>query len=175
MKKLLLFFGALTLLTACQGEPGRDGINGKDGKDGTGVNWQIIDVDIQSKDWQYTFANDNNYYYAVVDVPELTDFVYNNGNISVYLENTTSNGGKTQNLLPSVRHYEVPVTKTDTIIVDGKTYYNDSTYYIQYTQTTDYEYWSGQMEFYITNSDFYYDPSNLTEPGDKHFRIVLTY
>lgn len=160
MKKLLLLMAAAMLMTSCI-VSGRDGKDGKDGKDGIGITRHIVDVPVHSNQWSYTNATDNNLYYAQVNLPELTQYAYDNGNVQVYMVSKDNNGKEIQTMLPSVRHYE---------------YTNDGGLtYFSYTQTTDYDYWVGGMEFHITYSDFQYNPSDLNEPGDRTFRIVITY
>lgn len=153
MKKILFLIASVLLMTSCLRGP-----QGPQGPAGPGLNRNIIDVQVASAQWEYSNANNNNYYYAQVNLPELTKNAYDNGNVQVYLVSVV-NSKEIQTILPTVRHYEE---------IQG----NDTFYY---TQTTDYDYWVGGMEFHITNSDFYYNPDNLNEPGDRWFRIVITY
>lgn len=46
--------------------------------------WQIIPIDIAGSDWQW-FENDyERYYFAIVDLPELTDYIFDDGAAHAY-------------------------------------------------------------------------------------------
>lgn len=163
MKKILYVFCVLLALASCtkegpMGPMGPAGPAGKDGIDGASIR-NIINVEVKSAQWEFTGAADNNLYYAQVSLPEMTKTVFENGILQVYMVSVAANGQEIQTLLPSVRHYEQ--------ISGSDTFY--------YTQTTDYDYWVGGIEFHITNSDFFYNPSDFSEPGDRYFRVVIMY
>lgn len=161
MKKILLFITMALAMTACVGPRGPQGPVGPQGPQGEGITRKIVDVQVRSNQWEYTYETDNNLYYAQVSLSEITRDVYDVSNVNVYMIYTDAHGKEIQTMLPSVRHYE---------------YYDaNQGAYFGYTQTTDFDYWVGGMEFHITNSDFYYNPDNLNEPGDRTFRIVITY
>lgn len=161
MKKLLYVFCMLLALASCTkvgpaGPAGRDGVDGVDGA----MIRNIINVEVKSNQWEYTFGDDNNLYYAQVALPEMTKDIFDYAILQVYMISKLPDGREIQTLLPSVRHYEE--------ISGADTFY--------YTQTTDYEYWVGRIEFHITNSDFFYNPSDVdNEPGDRRFRVVIMY
>lgn len=160
MKKLLYVFCMLLALASCTkvGPAGPAGRDGRDGVDGAMIR-NIINVEVQSAQWEFTFADKNNLYYAQVALPEMTKAIFADAVLQVYMVSFAPDGREIQTLLPSVRHYEE--------ISGADTFY--------YTQTTDYEYWVGGIEFHITNSDFFYNPSDFSEPGDRYFRVVIMY
>ncbi|MBN2261903.1 MAG: collagen-like protein [Prolixibacteraceae bacterium] len=91
-KTFLAVFAALLVFSSCVGPRGFDGLDGKDGRDGidgldgrdgrdgiANVGAVIYDVDASS--W---FGNIDGYS-TVLDVPEITDYVYENGAVLVYV------------------------------------------------------------------------------------------
>ncbi|MCL1867389.1 MAG: hypothetical protein FWF72_00335 [Paludibacter sp.] len=134
MKKILFFIGILfataTIFSACEGPmgpPGKDGLNGE------GVNWDIIPFTVMANQWiRKTDQNGlNGYYYASINVPEITNFIATKGLALCYLVD-----GDVQIVLPSVRHYE-------------------NAYNERWTQTIDFDIAVGGIFVYVTNSDFF--------------------
>ncbi len=166
MKRLFYLIGIALCIVACKGEPGPQGPagqNGKDGKDGL-VNFKILDFEIPSGSWNYSgptgsIDRNNYYFYYTFDVPELTADIYDNGSVQAYREFDSGTNKAAQHQLPLVQHIEVE---------DG-----DSMYF--YTETTDYEYGVGQISFFFTMSDFYYEVDDSQLPSDMHFRVVLMW
>lgn len=153
MKKLCVTLLAALLLAACTGPMGPAG------KDGDSTQWKVIDITVKATDWVYSNNADNNFFSATFSVPLLTEFIYDYGLTQCYVEYNKGTNNKTQQLLPSVRSYEV--------------HDNASNAWIPYTQTIDYEYGVGSVTFFVTNSDFIYD--NVSSPGAMDFRLVLMW
>ena len=124
---------------------------------------QTIDVFVSAADWQYTNYEgspyNNNYFYAVVEMPEITRQVFDKGEVKAYVvyDRNTSNAAK--HILPYVRHYEEQLT-------DGSWNY--------YTETVDYFYGPGWVEFNYRASDFAYEDNVNINPMSMQFSIVIT-
>ena len=167
MKKLSFLMLALLCFVSCKegpmGPQGPAGRDGKDGKDGL-VNFQILDFEVKQNGWNYSGpANstdrDNNYFYCTFDIPKLTADIYDNGVVAAYIEYGTGTADAVQHQLPLVQHIEME---------DAGTMYF-------YTATTDYEYGVGQISFFYTLSDFYYEVDVNELPPAAHFRVVLMW
>ena len=145
---LVLLFLALTSCIGTRGPQGPVGPQGPQGPAGEGTNWKIINLTVPANAWvEYADNNNqNNYYQALFDVPEITDFIYNSGLVLCYHEINNS-----QIILPYVRH------KQDT---EGN----------YWTTTVDFDYAIGSVAIYITHSDFADDA-----PGEMNFRLVLMW
>lgn len=97
----LAIFAVLLVFTACVGPRGFDGMDGKNGRDGidgrdgiANVGAVIYDVDASS--W---FGNIDGYS-TIIDVPEITNYVYENGAVLVYVLQNESSENKFFNQLP---------------------------------------------------------------------------
>jgi len=131
-------------------------------------NWQIVDCNVGYSQWRYTGDNAgqlqyaNNYYYAAYDISQLTSFIFNSGNVQAYLIEKNSYGEETQRPLPFTRHKEE---------------WNEQGDKFTYTETYDYFYGVGWIEFNYTASDFEYEKSGGIQyrPTDKQFRVVMTW
>lgn len=157
MKKLLFISLMAILFASCTGEDGRDG---RDGKDGV-ADWSIINVTILDGDWQLMGKVDEigSYYYADVEINDLTDFVYKSGTVLSYLVYDDS-GVAVKSGLPFVNLH-------GDIIDDG----NGNPIEKYWTETFTSDYLPGSMRFKVTLSDFY---TNY-RPGDKKFTVVLMW
>ncbi|HRZ96109.1 MAG TPA: hypothetical protein P5084_01020 [Paludibacter sp.] len=141
MKKLLLLFAIALFAASCEGP------RGPEGPQGEGTNWEVINIKVRSSDWvRNTDANNAVYYSALVTVPELTEFIYDFGNVINYVDYGTS-----QQTLPSVRHNK---DKDNNL----------------WTTTIDYDFAIGNVKYYVTNSDFFDE-----KPADMYFRLVLMW
>jgi len=132
------------------------------------TNWQIVDCNIGYSQWRYTGDEGgaqyaNHYYYAGYNISQLSSFIFTDGNVQAYLIEKNSAGENTQRPLPFSRHHE--------------TWVGDQKYV--YTETYDYFYGIGWIEFNYTASDFAYEDSHGTapdcHPDGKQFRVVLTW
>lgn len=125
---------------------------------------KTINVFVSAADWQYTNYEgspfNNNYFYAVVDMPEITRSVFDRGEVTAYVvyDGNTSNACK--HVLPYVRHYEEQLT--------GGTWN-------YYTETVDCLYGPGWVEFNYRASDFAYEDNVNINPLSMQFSIVITY
>lgn len=129
-----------------------------------GSTQKIVDVKVDAKQWQYTDPYgknpyDNNYFYAAVNVPEITENVFDNGQVQAYIVYDRNSKDAMQHLLPYVRHYEEQLP--------------DSTW-TYYTETVDCVYGIGWIEFNYRASDFAYEDDVTINPNTMDFRVVIT-
>lgn len=134
MKKIIPIIAIVLFLVSCQGPQGPQGY---------GTNWKIINLVANSTDWVAKTDNAglNRYYTCHFSMPEITSYVYTDGNVLGYF---VDNG--TQESLPYVRHYQNA---------------NNALW----TRTVDFDYSVGGVNVYVTNSDFAVDP-----PAAMNFR-----
>jgi hypothetical protein len=125
--------------------------------------WSIVNITVRKSDWQWD--DDVKYYFAICDLPELTEFIYENGANIGYLFLGEQNYSEVQKLLPYVHtYYET----------------NDNgevTYIYTYTISYDVQYKvNGVVDpivaFFIQPSDVYRDDRYVF---DYNFRIVLIW
>ena len=141
-------------LTSCIGPQGEQGERGPKGDPGEGMNWKIVDITVLESQWQLTNLTDNNYYYYTADVPALTAFIFDNGNINAYMVYDYDTDDPKQIVLPYTRPYNK----------DGL-----------YTETIDYAFGVGWVEFMLRASDFKYETNPTYKPYERRFRLVLTW
>ena len=145
MKKAFLLFFVAVLAASCDGPMGPPGRDGRDGL----ANKRIIDIDVASRQWRVAYdENGNRFYYAQFDMPEITQAIYDNGGVFAYHE---LNGY--QQVLPYTRH--------------------NKEYGIEWTRTIDFEFTTGTITFYVTDSDFADTPNAW--PETMFFRVVLIW
>lgn len=163
MKKNLFFMllaCSVCLLASCQGEPGRDGRNGRDGRDGRDCEMKTVLIDVPVKSWQYSDIDNNNYFYATVDMPEITEPIFKNGLIKMYrvYDFDTNNAAQV----------EMPFTRL-------KEFQNSKGEWAFYSEVVDYEFGLGRMTIYYTVSDFDYELDLAFVPEAMKFRCVIAY
>lgn len=173
MKKVLFLLSIVLLgFSSCiegpqgpAGRDGRDGRNGTDGRDGTngrdgldGLNGDfnrlIFDYEIRNSNWEHIWEYNPNMqcYSCRIEVPELTQTVYNDGIILSYVEVLDGNAWVQQSL-PRVfsRQNE-----------NGD----------KWIETIDFDYSTGDIIFYFTTSDFFYEDF---QPGTFYFRVIFLW
>ena len=153
---LILFFTVLVLSASCQGVPGMDG---RDGRDGVGVIDNVL-IDVPRTSWEYSNIDYNNYFFATVDMPEITKTAFRKGLIKVYRVYDFDKDNGAQIELPYVRLNEE---------------YIGDDYWVFYTETVDYEFGVGTMTIYYTVSDFNYEIDESFVPEAMQFRCVIMY
>lgn len=164
MKKIFAFIALAVIVlisTSCEGPAGRDGRDGRDGL----VNFKIIDLEVRKYQWQYSNLQNNNYFVAEFDMPEITKYIYDNGMVQVYREYNTDTSDAIQLLLPSTRHIEYDYEVED----------DDNLHWGFYTETIDYEYGVGLLNVYFTASDFAYELDDTIYPEDMHFIVRIMW
>lgn len=109
--------------------------------DDDNTNIKIINLAVNQADWVENTDSKglNRYYSCLFNVPEITPWIYNNGVVNTYITFDYASQP-----LPYVRHLED---------MDG----------FRWTRTVDYEYESGKIRIFVTNSDFIEDlPEKMT-------------
>lgn len=159
-KKALFFLFSALVLCACEGPMGPQG---PQGPKGDGTNWKIVDISVPVSKWTYTNFDDggfNNYYYSRWAVPELTSFVFTDGNVQGYIY-LKEGDELIQHDLPYVLHKEVVNDQGQQTNV--------------YTTTVDFVYGVGWVQLEVRDSDFEYEVDTSIKPGAMDFRIVMTW
>ncbi len=151
MKKILFFVFALIVFASC---------------DERDVTFKTISVRVNASEWQYTQQGtsdqfNNNYFYAVVDMPEITEQVFDYGEVKAYVVyDRMDYYYARKHLLPYVLHVEEPTDEGD---------------WLFYTQTIDFTYGIGWAEFNFRMSDFAYEENTTINPSDMEFDIIISY
>lgn len=130
-----------------------------------GFTLETYEVHVSASDWQYTnytingspYAN--NYFYATVNMPEITSSVFNNGEVQAYIVYDRGSSKASKHLLPYVRHYESQAA-------NGNWSY--------YTETVDCTVGIGWVEFNYRASDFLYEDDVTINPNAMDFSIVIS-
>jgi hypothetical protein len=146
MKKIL-FFALLLCMASCTvvEQPSRK--------------TKTITVRVEAANWKYSDLGNNNYFYAGIDLPEITQAVFEKGEVKAYLvQDRYDSYYARKNLLPYVLHKE--------------DYINDN--WVFYTETVDFTYGIGWGEFNFRASDFAYEESLDINPEGMEFDIVIT-
>jgi hypothetical protein len=146
MKKIL-FFALLLCMASCTvvEQPSRK--------------TKTITVRVEAANWEYSDLGNNNYFYAGIDLPEITQAVFEKGEVKAYLvQDRYDSYYARKNLLPYVLHKE--------------DYINDN--WVFYTETVDFTYGIGWAEFNFRASDFAYEESLDINPEGMEFDIVIT-
>lgn len=154
MKKFLLLLLPLLSMISCGNSYTYNGFTVKS-----------YDVHVSADDWQYTNYTSNgspyanNYFYCLVNMPEITSSVFNDGEVQAYIVYNKHSSQAFKHLLPYVRHYEELL---------------DNGVWNYYTETVDCTYGVGWVEFNYRASDFAYEDDVKINPTDMDFTIVLT-
>ena len=149
MKKILFIIMAMMALVSCHNTTIVDGTKLK-----------TIKVTVNAHQWTKTDFPNNNYFYAGVDIPEITEDVFDYGEVKAYVVYDRMDlHYARKHLLPYVTHKEE---------------YIDNSWYF-YTETIDFTYGIEWAEFNFLASDFAYELDNNIAPPAMEFDIVITY
>lgn len=130
-----------------------------------GSTQQVVNVVVKASDWKYTGLTsdetpyNNNYFLADVRVPEITEQVFDYGEVQAYIVYDRNTKDPMQHLLPYVRHYEEQLPDSS---------------WSYYTETVDCTHGIGWIEFNYRASDFAYEDNVNINPNRMDFRIVIT-
>ena len=125
---------------------------------------KTIKIKVRAQEWLYTQqGNDdqynNNYFYAVVNMPEITENVFDYGEVKAYaVFNRNSPTYARKHLLPYVLHVEEPTNTGD---------------WLYFTETYDFIYGIGWAEFNFRTSDFAYEDNVNINPPAMEFDVVI--
>ena len=147
MKKILLLLLPLLSMISCGNSYTYNGFTVKS-----------YDVHVSANDWQYTDLPSNNYFYCVVDMPEISSYVFDNGEVNVYRVFKKGTRETFKHILPDVLHCE-EFSGSQTIL---------------YTTTVDCIYGPGWLELNYRASDFAYEQNININPEAMDFTIVIT-
>ena len=152
MKKFLLLIPFLGLMTSCT-------FTGGSSTPSTSSKTTTIQVKVNASDWQYTNMANNNYFYAGLDLSQITDKVFEKGEVKAYRVVDRYNAQKARkHLLPYVMHKEE--------YIGGQ--------WVFWTETLDFTYGKGWVEFNLRASDFAYELDATINPEAMDFDIVIT-
>ncbi|MBR6551069.1 MAG: hypothetical protein IKT71_07710 [Paludibacteraceae bacterium] len=154
MKKILLVFSIALVVVGCN----------LTHVDQDSATLKTIKIKVRAKEWLYTQqGNDdqynNNYFYAVVNMPEITENVFDYGEVKAYaVFNRNSPTYARKHLLPYVLHVEEPTNTGD---------------WLYFTETYDFIYGIGWAEFNFRTSDFAYEDNVNINPPAMEFDVVI--
>lgn len=147
IKTLALIAVSIFFLTGCQ-------------KDYSGPAMRTVKINVARDAWRYSGLDDNNYYMATVQMPEINASVFRNGLVKMYRVYDWNQDNAAQTELPYVRLNEYEAE-------DGNWYF--------FTETIDYQFSAGEVTFFYTMSDFNYELDDSFNPGAMEFRCVIVY
>ena len=118
-----------------------------------GMDMSLIDFEVKSEKWAQLLVenlnDDEGYYEAILEVPEITDEVIKKGLVLVY------------ECLEEGIWTPLPAQRTERTTVDGNPF--------NYSTFTDFEYQKGQVNVFVTTTDLYAG----IKPGPKYFRVAV--
>lgn len=120
---------------------------------------KTVTVRVKDYDWKYTNDNNNNYYYCGLDLSSINRDVFDKGEVKAYLV-------KDRNDLNYARKHALPYVLHKEEYVDGN--------WVFYTETIDFTYGIGWVEFNYRASDFAYELDENIHPQAMEFDIVIT-
>lgn len=125
------------------------------------LNIKNIEINVKQKNWAYSNEDNNNYFYATVDMPEITPDVFKTGMIKMYRTYFSGTNNASQVEMPYTNLAEYPISGT-----------SDWGFYTEHVY---YEFAVGTMTIYYMASDFDYELDTSFIPQDMSFRCVIMY
>lgn len=119
---------------------------------------ETVLINVNKSQWAYSNQNNNNYFVATVEMPEITESVFDTGLIKMYRTYNFDKNYASQVELPFIKHIEYQDANGD---------------WKFYTETVDYEIYIGKILIFYTLSDFYYELDESLIPNDMQFRCVI--
>lgn len=158
MRKILFLFSILLAMVSCISNPTY--------VEQEGATLKTIRVKVKANEWSYTQQGatdqfNNNYFYAGFEVPEINKEVFDYGEVKAYAVFDRQYASQARkHLLPYVLHVEEQ---------------NNDDEWIYFTETYDFTYGLGWVEFNFRTSDFAYEDNVNINPPAMEFDIVITY
>ena len=155
IKLALALCVSLLTLASCKGEPGQPGLDGA-------FTIKTVLINVEQKMWQYPDWSDNNFFFATVNMPEITEPVFDKGIVSVYRVFNWDFADATQIALP----YSRPVEIAGRDCTGARSHF---------TETLEPEYGIGTLTISYTRSDFNYEDDLYFVPEAMQFRCTIIY
>lgn len=151
MKKLIVFVSILCALVSCVGPEGPRGPVGPKGSDAEGDQWIVDEFTVNEGDWLLygTEGQLGSYYYCDLNDQNLSEWIFDNGSVEVYLFDNSEERGRIQQPLPATRF-----KSTDKGFL--------------YQEEYDFDYSVNKIRVYVTYNDF----ETAYKPGAISFRSV---
>ena len=131
MKKLFLLLTIVFGFLSCEGPMGPEGPKGPPGE---GTGWKIKYMTVYERNWEKIQSGKETYYRAIIEDKDLTQYIYDEGALTVHQILDFDTQDEVQTALPYVFHR-----------VDDDGY--------EWTETLYYDYRPGTIAFYLTFSD----------------------
>ena len=163
--RLAILAATLFTMSSCvdfpgtEGPMGPQGPQGEPGKDGLGVSKTIM-VKVPQTAWAYSDLDNNNYFIATADVPEITKNVLRYGLVKFYRVFNYDTKDETYIELPYILQCEYPIDAAN-----GQWGF--------YTEAVSAEFGQGIAKFIYTASDFDYELNESFVPEEMLFRLVI--
>lgn len=129
-------------------------------------------IDVPQNAWAYSFLDNNNYYAATVETPEISEDVFDNAMVKIYRTFNYDKADARQIELPYILPREEYWEYTDPV-EDG-----EKGFWGFFTETVTYEMGIGKIFLFYTRSDFDYELEEYPQafpPEAMQFRCVITY
>lgn len=123
--------------------------------------WQIVPITVRKDQWEWKSPIDR--YQAIIDLPELTEHIYENGAVLGYVFIGQQGVDEVQKTLPYVETYQFTNDKGERI----GTYTETISYDVQYASNG-----NSTVAFFIQSSDLVQADEYLY---DYNFRLVLVW
>lgn len=124
--------------------------------------FETVLINVSRNQWQYSNIENNNYFMATVNMPEITGPVFKEGLVKMYRVYNWNTANASQVEMPFTSHSEECVDPV-------------ANEWIFYTETVDYEFSPGIMSIFYTVSDFDYEIDTSFVPESMTFRCVIMY
>ncbi|MCQ2146294.1 MAG: hypothetical protein MJZ16_02130 [Bacteroidales bacterium] len=119
----------------------------------------VVKITVEQNNWNYSSIDNNNYFYATVQMPELTKEVLEKGLFKVY------------RVFDENKQMEMPYVRLNEYFAGTDDFGNDIWGF--YTETVDTEFEVGKLTIYYTASDFDYEIDDQFVPVPMKFRFVM--
>jgi len=152
--KLFLLCMIAAALASCEGPMGPQG---EPGAPGEGVNWKILYYTVRANDWHLVGGENelNSYYMYEFDEPELSDFIYESGNVLGYIILNSGKSNETLSPLP----YNIALGE------------GSGSNEFLWTENYFFDYMPGSVAFFVYYSDF----NTEIKPPTCEFRLVMNW
>lgn len=124
----------------------------------SGSNIISFTMNVDQDGWVYTGIENNNYFWASFDMPEITEDVFDHGLIKIYRTYDYETDYPVQLELPQVRQAEYQISGDN---------------WGFYTEVIDYEIAIGSVTIFYSASDFDYELNEEFIPDPMQFRCVI--